>query len=443
MTAVGPLDEGFGNDVTTTDSFHASAGARLVSSSSHDNPFTQTTRVDEEVRVATAIRARTTASVQNPTTPWDNPREDVAVATRAKISSAIFAPKRILNLFFSRIHEDSSSSLTTRLLPSKKQITPSMRDVGLVDDVAAEAQPGTGPGSVPGEIFLLSPPVVPEPTKTSVASSPPASGTSASAVGASYGDLLAPPPSYADSMMYSRPPDGFHDAAGHQLHDAVGQQFHDAGQSGKAPGFGANMSDTGMMNTVALDGGVGGESNRLGYSRGGGGNGGNGGGGSNPSRAGSSGFHSSEIVESPSARGKTGLQITVTDPQMSSTASSPFGKKIVTYKVVCVSSGELSQQQTNSTNSTTWRRFRDFVALADALQLTHKVRPCAFPKSRHTVKYITRRLFAHTVHPYSRLKTDTFRSQSQGYFVPPRPEKKPLASRYGLGHSQSPLLFYL
>jgi len=262
-----------------------------------------------------------------------------------------------------------------------------MRDVGLVDDVAAEVQPGTGPGSVPGEIFLLSPPVVPEPTKTSVASSPPASGTSASAVGASYGDLLAPPPSYADSMMYSRPPDGFHDAAGHQLHDAAGQQFHDAGQSGKAPGFGANMSDTGMMNTVALDGGVGGESNRLGYSRGGGGNGGNGGGGSNPSRAGSSGFHSSEIVESPSARGKTGLQITVTDPQMSSTASSPFGKKIVTYKVVCVSSGELSQQQTNSTNSTTWRRFRDFVALADALQLTHK-----------------------------------------GYFVPPRPEKKPLAS---------------
>jgi|TARA_B110000967_G_C18466943_1_gene355489 hypothetical protein len=83
MTAVGPLDEGFGNDVTTTDSFHASAGARLVSSSSHDNPFTETTRVDEEVRVATAIRARTAASVQNPTTPWDNPREDVAVATRA------------------------------------------------------------------------------------------------------------------------------------------------------------------------------------------------------------------------------------------------------------------------------------------------------------------------------------------------------------------------
>tara|TARA_B110000977_G_scaffold21140_1_gene25247 strand:- start:22264 stop:22440 length:177 start_codon:yes stop_codon:yes gene_type:complete len=51
MSGVGPLDDGFPQkqNVKTTDSFHASAGARLVSSSQHDNPFTQA-HGEEEVR---------------------------------------------------------------------------------------------------------------------------------------------------------------------------------------------------------------------------------------------------------------------------------------------------------------------------------------------------------------------------------------------------------
>uniref|UniRef100_A0A7S0D9M5 Uncharacterized protein n=1 Tax=Micromonas pusilla TaxID=38833 RepID=A0A7S0D9M5_MICPS len=68
---------------------------------------------------------------------------------------------------------------------------------------------------------------------------------SASAVGASYGDLLAPPPSYADSMMFSRPPEGFARSA------AASAADHSFAQS-------QSQSHAGMMRTVALDPGGGG-----------------------------------------------------------------------------------------------------------------------------------------------------------------------------------------
>lgn len=55
MSGVGPLDDEFHrrDDAakTSSDSFHASAGARLVSSTRNDNPFTSG---EEEVRIVGA-----------------------------------------------------------------------------------------------------------------------------------------------------------------------------------------------------------------------------------------------------------------------------------------------------------------------------------------------------------------------------------------------------
>ena len=203
---------------------------------------------------------------------------------------------------------------------------------------------------------------------------------SASAVGASYGDLLAPPPSYADSMMFSRPPEGFARSA------AASAADHSFAQS-------QSQSHAGMMRTVALDPG---------------GGGGGGGGAFSHSDAPrddrevtSPRGYSDEIVESdPTGDGEIlgidsipgggetrGLSVAVTDPQMSLAAGSPFGKKVVTYKVRVVVHDAAAFPEYKTRDAAVWRRFRDFVALANLLRESHK-----------------------------------------GYFVPPRPEKKPLSA---------------
>ena len=71
---------------------------------------------------------------------------------------------------------------------------------------------------------------------------------------------------------------------------------------------------------------------------------------------------------------------------MSLAAGSPFGKKVVTYKVRVVVRDPAAFPEYKARDTAVWRRFRDFVALADLLAESHK-----------------------------------------GYFVPPRPEKKPLS----------------
>ena len=100
---------------------------------------------------------------------------------------------------------------------------------------------------------------------------------------------------------------------------------------------------------------------------------------------------SGEIVEAEDPRRRRrklagGLSVSVADPQMSLAAGSPFGKKVVTYKVRVVVRDPAAFPEYKARDTAVWRRFRDFVALADLLRESHK-----------------------------------------GYFVPPRPEKKPLS----------------
>ena len=278
---------------------------------------------------------------------------------------------------------------TQHPLRADPEITSAMREVRLSDDIsptprvaqqtenatdrndAAQTSPTFAP-----EAFAQNPQPVHTTDKQSgkvpVAAPPPAAAPSmtASAVGASYGDLLAPPPSYADSMMYSRPPAGFDvpQGQGQGSHQPVCTSAGYVDHRNTWPG----MTHTGMMNTVALDGGIGGPGAQYG----------------------AGGFTQNEITrDASSTDGNTArlggsnstssLRITITDPQMSSTTGSPFGKKVVTYKVRCVT----SDQNYPSKDFITWRRFRDFVSLADLLQVSHK-----------------------------------------GYFIPPRPEKKPLST---------------
>lgn len=230
----------------------------------------------------------------------------------------------------------------------------------------AEAIPPTPPPRADPEA-----PPAPAPAASPAAAPPPppAPAMGASAAGASYGDLLAPPPSYADSMMYSRPPEGFaRSAAASSSADAFSQS--------------PSQSRAGMMRTVALDPGGGGESLGDGEPpvgpRG----------GESAARA----VLSGEIVEAEDPLGgggeklAGGLSVSVADPQMSLAAGSPFGKKVVTYKVRVVVRDPAAFPEYKARDTAVWRRFRDFVALADLLRESHK-----------------------------------------GYFVPPRPEKKPLS----------------
>ena len=252
-----------------------------------------------------------------------------------------------------------------------------MREVRLGDDPepfdaepapSAENDEATPPPKADHEAPPAPAPAPPAPAVPPASSPPPppAPAMSASAAGASYGDLLAPPPSYADSMMYSRPPEGFARSA---AATAAGSQSH------------VGSSHAGMMRTVALDHG----------------SGGGGGGGAHreaprDDRVGPGGY-SDEIVEAEGAGdalgggGGGGLSVSVADPQMSLAAGSAFGKKVVTYKVRVVVRDAAAFPEYGTRDAAVWRRFRDFVALADLLRESHK-----------------------------------------GYFVPPRPEKKPLSA---------------
>ena len=244
-----------------------------------------------------------------------------------------------------------------------------MQEVRLGNDpepVAAEPAPrAENDGATPPPKAEREAPRAPAPAAPPVTSLPPhpAPTMSASAGDASYGDLLAPPPSYADSMMYSRPPDGF---ARHAAVPAAVSQSR------------VGSSHAGMMRTVALDDG----------------GGGGGDGDAHPEaprddRVGPSGS-SDEMVEAEGGAGAGGagggLSVSVADPQMSLAAGSPFGKKVVTYKVRVVVRDAAAFPDYRTRDTAVWRRFRDFVALANLLRESHR-----------------------------------------GYFVPPRPEKKPLS----------------
>lgn len=187
------------------------------------------------------------------------------------------------------------------------------------------------------------------------------SGSSAGMAGMSYGDLLAPPPSYADSMMFSSGPPG-------------PGAFHQPPLTGTT--VGGSHAD-GMMNTVALEapGAV----------------------GRSAVAVGAAGFFSSSAspnaADSPatsshrspsSSSSSFSLDVVVSDPQISSSASGgAFGKRVVTYKV----RARTDNPSFVVRDCVTWRRFRDFVALADRLAASHR-----------------------------------------GHFVPPRPEKSFTAS---------------
>ena len=244
-----------------------------------------------------------------------------------------------------------------------------MQEVRLGNDpepVATEPAPrAENDGATPPPKAEREAPRAPAPAAPPVTSLPPhpAPTMSASAGDASYGDLLAPPPSYADSMMYSRPPDGF---ARHAAVPAAVSQSR------------VGSSHAGMMRTVALDDG----------------GGGGGDGDAHPEaprddRVGPSGS-SDEMVEAEGGAGAGGagggLSVSVADPQMSLAAGSPFGKKVVTYKVRVVVRDAAAFPDYRTRDTAVWRRFRDFVALANLLRESHR-----------------------------------------GYFVPPRPEKKPLS----------------
>ena len=245
-----------------------------------------------------------------------------------------------------------------------------MQEVRLGNDpepVATEPAPrAENDGATPPPKAEREAPRAPAPAAPPVTSLPPhpAPTMSASAGDASYGDLLAPPPSYADSMMYSRPPDGF---ARHAAVPAAVSQSR------------VGSSHAGMMRTVALDDG----------------GGGGGDGDAHPEaprddRVGPSGS-SDEMVEAEGGAGAGGagggLSVSVADPQMSLAAGSPFGKKVVTYKVRVVVRDAAAFPDYRTRDTAVWRRFRDFVALANLLRESHR-----------------------------------------GYFVPPRPEKKPLSA---------------
>lgn len=164
-----------------------------------------------------------------------------------------------------------------------------------------------------------------------------------SGMGMSYGDLLAPPPSYADSVMFSKPPG-----------EITAQ--NEATVATPMPSVGGELGAP----TVSLSQVLTGQ-------------------GGTPGAPGTSNSTGAGATDHGSMQGT--LEVTVTDPQKSVDAKSSLsamGKKVVTYRVHARSNlpGYVVQ------DSTVWRRFRDFVALADRLADSHK-----------------------------------------GYFVPPRPEK--------------------
>ena len=125
-----------------------------------------------------------------------------------------------------------------------------MQEVRLGDDpepfaaTPAAARRGSDPADSAAAGGIPRRPPRRRPRRPAAAPPAPAPAMGASAAGASYGDLLAPPPSYADSMMW--PPEGV-----------------PRGRAASRPRMGfpsPSQSRAGMMRTVALDPGGGGES---------------------------------------------------------------------------------------------------------------------------------------------------------------------------------------
>jgi hypothetical protein len=198
-----------------------------------------------------------------------------------------------------------------------EDLTNSLQDVNISDDPlsapAPAAQPAAAAAASPAPAQDLGPlsPSAPSPARGAVAAAPPMGGS----MGMSYGDLLAPPPSYADSVMYSKPPG--------EIQSQEEYVTGGGGGGGGGNGFGGG-GDAGGHQTITL-------SQAL--------SGGGGGGGAGLQQGQSSssspgGGISGGGVSAGSMEGT--LEVTVTDPQKSPETSSSLGamgRKIVTYKV--------------------------------------------------------------------------------------------------------------
>ena len=261
--------------------------------------------------------------------------------------------------------------------------TPAM-DLGPLGTPAAPDPPRSEPAPAPAPAPAAPSPTPPRPPAAPVATH------SASAMGVSYGDLLAPPPSYADSVMYADPV-GYRPGASSEMHPRAPDD-EGGGVTAVAPNSMSRTTHGGIAHTTGdvasfaprtravdvaaapRDAGAApatSESPRIGAAAGT---------GTPPpgptySPPTNTGRNSPGIYQS-SMRGV--LETFVSDPQASANATGAFGKKIVLYRVAA----RCDFPEYVLPEHVTWRRFRDFVGLADRLADSHR-----------------------------------------GYFVPPRPDK--------------------
>ena len=159
----------------------------------------------------------------------------------------------------------------------------------------------------------------------------------------SYGGLLAPP-SYADSMMFSSGPRPRRVPPASSDRDdrrrvARGRDDEHGGARG---------AGRGRRSAVAVG--------AAGFSS-----------SASPNAAASPATSSHRSPSSSSS--SFSLDVVVSDPQISSSASGgAFGKRVVTYKV----RARTDNASFVVRDCVTWRRFRDFVALADRLAASHR-----------------------------------------------------------------------
>ena len=291
------------------------AGARLVESFGGDNPFARASDATEPL--ATTLHDVNIA---------DDPPAAVAPPS---IDPATSDPSA-----------SHSTNATNPLTSSSSSSSAAARDMG-----------------------PLTPPA-PAPSANATADSNAA--TNVPAMGVSYGDLLAPPPSYADSMMYSAAPFASSTTGGR---GAASEIFPAAAATAR-----------GASNAMA-------HTTYGGY--GGGSAGGSSDGGSmnaDPFAPGAARFGGADVaptrplaVRTPRAYTSSVegvLDVTVSDPKTS--GGGGMWKRVVMYKVHV----RTDLPSYASKDVVTWRRFRDFVGLADRLAESHR-----------------------------------------GFFVPPRPEK--------------------
>lgn len=284
--------------------------------------------------------------------------------------------------------------------PAPSSASPETRDLGPLGAAAPDPAPSSTPSSASGPSPPPRPPVAP------VASH------SASAMGVSYGDLLAPPPSYADSVMYSDPV-GYRPGASSEMH-APGNSapFDDPGPTSFDGTHSSVTHGTHASTGIAHTTGDVSSFNRKGP--------GLGVGGYAPVAPAPPAQLNNEILPVPSAadeaarsgvhppgptngRNSPGiyqssmkgtLETAVSDPQASANATGAFGKKIVLYRTAARSD---FPEYAGPSEHVTWRRFRDFVGLADRLADSHRgyfvpPRPDKTLTSSSDEDFITRRM---------------------------------------------------